>query len=420
MPRYGSLAEAEKDVAGRDEDLTKRYAAAGGMEAGFPDASEDDLRQIVLLETEQMEAVREEAELRQRFELKREREKREMRNAVAKSGNPHARKRGLSIREALEEAGGFKMVAEGKATLDNIDPIELIRDPGYMAAYATLAGEADAPRLPFILPAVTGIVQAPPNVLDAIPIQTVTTDVVRFRRRQTGADSINRVASRASAGNVEDTTPRYEDADTNIRNYAGYSDVAREDLGDVDYVEGQVLTDLREDITTALNAAIVAGDGAGTNIRGILNTQGPATATAVAASGAGGNALVGLGTALGVVRAENQMPATHFLLHPKNYATMRVKVDNGIWAAGPPTAAYGVGFFGRTVIEDTNVTENTGIATTFGLGATFLAMREVAAILRSDDVEIKSLRVTFVGQVRAALVVRRPKGTALITNLNEA
>ena len=415
------LAELQKEGAGRDEELTRLYAVTNDG----ADATEAQAEQIRTLEQEQRELLTRETDLLRRKELDRLREEREMLGVAPADGEGRTNaerggnRRFLSVREAVDKAGGFGEIATGRAAAENIDPRALIMSPDeYERQYAILAGAADAPRLPFILPGVTPLTQAPPMVTDRIPTIFVNKDVVRFRRRKASAG--NRVAARteaqrSSGANVADTTPEYEDADTNIRNYAGFSDVANEDLDDVEYVESQVLADLRTDISVALNTAVVSGAGTGDTIEGLLNSADRTAAEDVPASD--GNALVSLGLALGKVRANAQRAATTFIMHPTNYAALRTKVENGIWAAGAPTSGFGVGFFGREVIEDTNVTLNTALAVTFGADATFLAMRQVAGILRSEDTELKSLRTTFVGQVRAALVNRLPAGTISITNL---
>lgn len=415
------LAELQKEGAGRDEELTRLYAVTNDGD----DATDAQEAQIRTLEHEQTMLLTRETDLLRRKELNRLREERDMMGLTPTDadGRTNAERGGnarfLSVREAIEKAGGFKEISSGRAAAENIDPRALIMQPEeYERQYAILAGAADAPRLPFILPGVTPLVQAPPLVTDRIPTIFVNKDVVRFRRRKATAG--NRVAARtetqrSSGANVADTTPEYEDDDTNIRNYAGFSDVANEDLDDVEYVESQVLADLRMDISVALNAAVVAGAGTGDTITGLLNATGRTPDEDVPA--ADGNALVSMGLAIGKVRAANQRPLNAWIAHPTDAARLRTKVENGIWAAGAPTSAFGVGYFGREVIEDTNVTAGTILGVTFGPDATFLAMRQVAGILRSEDTELKSLRTTFVGQVRAAVVNRAPAGTISVTNV---
>ena len=408
------LAELDREEASREEELSRQYAAAGNDLNGLND---EEAMNVITQERELKEILEAKRLLEDRKELDKLRAERDLRAGNTRTADDtDGERRFLSIRQAVKTAGGFGEVAERRAKIEGFDPRELILSPERW--YAVLAGPADAPRLPFILPGVTPLVQAPPNVTDAIPIQFVNKDVVRFRRRKASAG--NRVAARTeaqrSAGtNVADTTPEYEDVDTNIRNYAGYSDVANEDLDDVEYVESQVMADLRTDITVALNTALVAGAGTGDTIQGFINVPDKTADEDVPASD--GNALVSVGLALAKVRAGNQRPGTHLIFHPTNYGGLRTKVENGIWAAGPPTASYGVGFFGREVIEDTNLPLNTGLVVTLGLDASFLAMRAVTGILRSEDTELKSLRTTFVGQVRAAPVHRAPLGICEITNL---
>jgi len=219
-------------------------------------------------------------------------------------------------------------------------------------------------------------------VSDLIPSSQTPSPLVKFVKET--------VATNAAAGVLEGaakpaSTLTFNETTCPVRKVATVLPVSDEFLEDAPSIQNYLNSRLAMFVRTEEERQILRGNGTAPNIRGFINSF---TATGVgtaSVSGVAGTAIsVGLFNAMNNQRGSSQLEPDGLVVHPNEYAKLRLSRDSqgqfyggGPWGAaygGPqsPTSAsrFGSGqFWGVNVLVTTTVGAGTALLGAFAQGA---------------------------------------------------
>lgn len=254
----------------------------------------------------------------------------------------------------------------------------------------------------------------PLRVLDLIPTGTTDGNVIPYTVESgplTGALETAEGAAKPEAGVT------YTDATAPVQTIAAWMKIRKQALADFAQLRTILDTRLRYLVQRRLEAQVLAGDGTGTNLTGILNTAGIGQVAYNANVSVTEHVLSGItniyladGVADGVV------------LHPADWnkaLTEKAHFGGGAGAAGTagsyeyigggPFGATPLSLWGVAAVPTPAMAAGFALVGDFSLGVT-LFIREGVNVLMSDsdqDDFIKN-RVTLLGEMRAGMPVWRP------------
>jgi HK97 family phage major capsid protein len=248
------------------------------------------------------------------------------------------------------------------------------------------------------------------RLLDLIPTQTMDNASFSYTRELGSFDAAVETAELATtpAADVD-----FEDAEVNARTISSFFKASRQSLADVPQLLTSLNTRLIYGVFRRVENQILAGDGTGQNLLGILNTTGIADVAYVS-----GDVLTDLAlAAITDVLVSDAIPDA-VIAHPVDVATMlRAKaagsgqrLDSAGAFAGVPSSLWGL-----PLITSTAISQGTALVGDWSQGAT-LWVREGVTIRTSDsdqDDFIKA-RMTILGEGRFGLSCERPACFAVV------
>lgn len=261
------------------------------------------------------------------------------------------------------------------------------------------------------------------TVADLMPNTTTNSNVVRSVIESTATNAAATVAEGAAKPS---STLNYTTVDEPVRKIANYIKVSDEMLEDLPMIEGEIQGRLTLFVQLQEEAQILTGDGAGTNLTGILNRSG---LTAAQAKGADSVA-VAVHKEITKVRVASFLDPDGIVMHPNDWEGAALETDaNGqFYGPGPFTGPYGNGqpgagtysgtYWGLRVVVTTAQTQNTALLGAFRLGASIARRRGVTVTMTNSDQDdfIKNL-VTILAEERLALRVIRPSAFGSVTGV---
>jgi HK97 family phage major capsid protein len=163
---------------------------------------------------------------------------------------------------------------------------------------------------------------------------------------------------------------------------------------------------LQYGVELRLENQILAGDGTGENIRGILQTSGIGSVSFTTGALVADQALRGITT---VFLADAE--ANAILMHPTDWqSALMVKASgSGEYLSGGPFGVTPQQMWGVPLLPSKAVTQGTALVGDFALGAQLFIREGVVVLLSdSDGTDFTMNRVTILAEMRAALAVFRP------------
>jgi HK97 family phage major capsid protein len=267
-----------------------------------------------------------------------------------------------------------------------------------------------------IAPDVRGIIPPyllPLTLLDLIPTGTTDSNIIQY---------VQVVAIPGYAAETAELAQKPQegltlfDATAPVRTIAGWIKMARQAMDDIPALATMINTLLPYDVRRRLMAQMLAGDGVGQNILGILNTSG----IGAPASASGDNVLDGVLRAITTIVLSDADP-NFVALNPLTFQNVAIMKASGsgeymLEEPGGVQAAYsrppGGTLWGLRVAQNRTVPQATPLVGDSS-GATLL-MRQGVNIKTSDsdqDDFVKN-RVTVLAECRAAFPVWRPSAFA--------
>lgn len=273
-----------------------------------------------------------------------------------------------------------------------------------------------AQQLPWVQPP-----QLRQRVRDLFPVNRTSSNLIEFFRvlemANDGRGAANVVAD-YTAGNFglkPQSTIGFESDSASVKTIAHWVPVHRNFLSDVPAVRSVIDNQLMYGLALVEDDQLLNGNGAGENIRGLLNTPGIQTYTA----GAGEIKSDSLRKAQ-TLSTLALYPATGYIVHPSDWEDVELMKESGTSNSYALTTNVAVGLQTRVwrlpVVETPNIAEGTFLTGAFGQAAQVWD-RESASIRLSDSHADYFVRnaVAILAEERVALTVTVPsaiiKGT---------
>lgn len=262
-------------------------------------------------------------------------------------------------------------------------------------------------RMPGYVPSAQRI----PTVLDAIPMGTTGQAAVVYMEETTFT---NNAAGRAEgANNAGEAALALTQQTANVREFAVWLPVTREQMDDVPQVQGYINNRLPLMLRQVMSAAILTGAGA-PSFTGIIGLAGVQTQ----AKGADPTPDA-IHKAMTLVSVTGRANPNVTIWHPNDWQDVRLlRTADGIYIWGSPSEAGPERIWGLPVVQDSACTENTALVGDFA-NFTELAMRQGIQLEVSDSHAGLFIQRTLaiLATVRAALVVYRPAAICQVTGI---
>ena len=262
-------------------------------------------------------------------------------------------------------------------------------------------------RMPGYVPSAQRI----PTVLDAIPMGTTGQAAVVYMEETTYTN--NAAGRTEGANNAGEAALALTVQTANVREFAVWLPVTREQMDDVAQVQGYVNNRLPLMLRQVMSAAILTGAGA-PSFTGIIGLAGVQTQP----KGADPTPDA-IYKAMTLVSVTGRANPNVTIWHPNDWQDVRLlRTADGVYIWGSPSDAGPERIWGLPVVQDSACTENTALVGDFA-NFTELAMRQGIQLEVTDSHAGLFIQRTLaiLATVRAALVVYRPAAIAQITGI---
>ena len=260
------------------------------------------------------------------------------------------------------------------------------------------------------------------NVLDLVPRVPTQSDAIEYIQQTSRALNVAFVpeatgsALTGTDGRKPESTLAYANVTAYVRTAAHWLPVTNRMLADAPFIRGVIDTQMLDGVREEIARQVIAGDGNGENLLGILNTPGIQTFAKGAL-----NEVDALFHARTLVRTGSKLAPTAFLMNPVDYEQVRLLRENaasatlGQYLMAPPSTLGVPTAWGTPIVEDENVPVNTVVVGAWAQACT-LADREQASIRVGlvNDQFIRNQQ-TILAEARVALIVWRPAAFCTIT-----
>lgn len=202
-----------------------------------------------------------------------------------------------------------------------------------------------------------------------------------------------------------------------VRKIAHFVPATNESLADVSYLESQIRGRLAFGVQRAEEAQILAGDGTGTNLLGILNRTGIQTQAKGAdpTPDAVYRAMQKIRGASGAGFAE----PTAVVFHPNDWTDIKLlRTTDGIYIWGNPSDEGPDRIWGLPVRQTTAMTEGTGLVGAFRPYSMVVRREGITITLSSEHgTYFTENKVAILAEERLGLEVDRPSAFATVTGI---
>lgn len=266
------------------------------------------------------------------------------------------------------------------------------------------------------------LIQRELSVMDLIPRVPTGSDTIEYVKETTftnaAAATAEATATTGTSGLKPESTLAFAVATMPVRTIAHWIPVTNRMLADAPAIRGIVNGRLLLGLDLVLETQILAGDGTGENMTGILSTSG------INIQGRGSdNELDTIFKARTKVRVLGKGRPNAVVLHPNDWETIRLSRENaatgtlGGYLMGPPSTIGAVTVWGMPVVESEALTENTGLLGDFGQGASLFDREQSAVRVGTIDDQFVRNMQTILAELRASFVVWRPAMFTKITGI---
>lgn len=312
---------------------------------------------------------------------------------------------GRSLGEVIVHSAGFK------AFLTSRQPGKWVADgwglPELKANFLTSAGWApESLRRPGLVipPALRPI-----EVLDVIPTATTDQAVVKWMDHSTATEA---AAERAEAAAYAEETHALTEKSATVRSIGASIPVSDEQLEDVPAVRAYLDQVLVNSVRRRLDLQVIAGDGTGPNLTGLLNVTGVLTQ-------AKGTDPVfdALYKAIVAVNTTEYYSTNIIFLHPRDWQDIRLaRTADGLYILGEPIRPDSLQLFGLPVVLTSSLPENTGLVGDLRF-CTLFERRGVEVEVGFVGTQFTSGMRTIRAGLRVAFAVYRAKAFCKVTGI---
>lgn len=241
------------------------------------------------------------------------------------------------------------------------------------------------------------------RVLDLLPTGTMDNNSLPYTQE---SGSFATAAETAEGSAKPEAGVTFTDATADAQTIAHWQKLRKQALADYAALQSIVDGRLRYGVERRLENQILAGDGTGTNLRGILNTTGVGAVAYNASESIADQTL----SAITTVLLADAM-ATGIVMNPLDWqSAIKAKAaGDGHYYSGGPFAVTPQVMWGVSLIPSPSLAQGTVLVGDFAIGAMLLIREGVNVLLSDSDQDdfIKN-KVTLLAEMRAALPVFRP------------
>ncbi len=250
----------------------------------------------------------------------------------------------------------------------------------------------------------------PSRIASYMPTQVTESASVVYYRQTTAASAAATVAEGAAKA---ESSPAWTPITLAIRKLAHWVSVSSEALADYGNFQQVVQDEMIAGIVLAENAQIISGDGAGTNLTGLVNTTGIQTYAPVAAEAR----LLSILHGVAMLRSgTSYLDADRIILNPADWElVLRTPASTGeLIVSHDPAAGPVLSLWGVPVTVTSQITAGTGIVANLA-ASTVVFSREPAKLFVDPYSASTNNLVKVIAEERLALGVTRPSGIVKIT-----
>jgi HK97 family phage major capsid protein len=241
------------------------------------------------------------------------------------------------------------------------------------------------------------------RVLDLLPTGTMDENTFPYTQE---SGSFTTAAETAEGAQKPEGGLTLTDAEAVAATIAHWLKIRKQALADSSALQSIVDSRLRYGVERRLEAEVLAGDGLGANITGILNTSGLGNVAFDNTQLPADQVLHGITT---VLLADAQ--ATGIVMNPLDWenAVKAKAAGDGHYFSNGPFSMTPEQMWGVPLIPSASIAQGTALVGDFEIGAMLLIREGVNVLLSdSDQDDFIRNRVTMLGEMRAALPVFRP------------
>lgn len=250
--------------------------------------------------------------------------------------------------------------------------------------------------------------QRPLRVLDLLPKGTTNANTIPYTQE---SGTYGALETAEGAGKPQDGAV-YTDALAQVETIAVWQKIRKQFLADVDALQTIIEGRLRYSVQRRLESQILAGDGTGSNLTGLIHTPGIQTVPYAGTVYQADQILTGLTQ---IMLAFGEPDAV--VLNPLDWEGVLTKkaTGDGQYFSGGPFRATGQTIWGVPMVPSAAIDAGECLAGDFQLGATLFIRQGVNVLISDSDAsDFVQNRVTILAEMRAALAVWQPSIFAFI------
>lgn len=233
-------------------------------------------------------------------------------------------------------------------------------------------------------------------------------DLVKFRKQTVRTDA---TAMIAETGTYPESAFGWTKAQAEVKKIGAVTNVTEETMADADQLQSEIDVELRYGLDLEMEKQILAGDGTGENLSGLITN---ATGFVAPAGLADGNRIDRLRLALLQVVLADYIP-TAFVLNPTDWAAIDlIKGTDGKFIFGNPGAQSTPMLWGKDVVESNTMSVGEWLTGDMAMAATLYDRSEAEVLISSEnDTNFVEDMLTLKARQRVALAIKR--AAALVT-----
>lgn len=232
----------------------------------------------------------------------------------------------------------------------------------------------------------------------------VNSDLVKYRRQTVRNSQAAMVAEGAASAA---STYGWEKATAEVKKIAHHSNISEEAMSDADQLESEIDGEMRYGLDLEEERQILAGDGVGENLEGLLTG---AAAFAAAAGLPNANRIDRLRLAFLQITLEDYYASTA-VLSATDWAAIEMHKVNGAddrYVYGNPGISSMPMLWGRDVVETNSMSSGEWLVGDFMMAATYYDRNETEVIISSEhDTNFVEDMLTIKARKRVALAIKR-------------
>ncbi|KZK82153.1 Phage capsid family protein [Pseudovibrio sp. Ad13] len=314
------------------------------------------------------------------------------------------------VAEGIGGGGSTPVMTLGQAFVAEDDRIKAFADGGARGnlritvsnAITTAAGSAggliyhEEERDPIRMPRRRLLIR------DLLTKGKTSSDLVKYRK-QTIRD--NKAAMVAEEGTMPESSFGWEKATSEVKKIAHVTNITEEALADSDFLQTEIDSELRYGLDLEEEKQILAGDGQGENLKGLLTE---AVAFAAAAGLPNATRIDRLRLAILQVALADYV-STSFVMNPTDWAAIDLLKDSqDRYIFGNPGSMSTPMLWGKDVVESNTMSAGEWLTGDLAMAGTYYDRQETEVLISSEhDTNFIEDMLTMKGRKRVALAIKR-------------